>query len=137
MGVDLSGQTREAARQALLESSNAYLSSPIVVSDGEQRFTVTPQELGLTLQVDPVVEAAYGYGRTGSALTQWRQRAPILGQEVQLDSQYSLDRGRVEAFLSSLAPQVARSPIDSVLSLGPDGKLRASAEQHGQQLDVG
>lgn len=137
MGVDLSGKTRDEARRALLGHAANYVASPLTLKQGEQTFTVTPQQLGLGLEVDPVIQQAYQFGRAGSLSEQYRQRIPMLSPNRQIEAKYALDRGMIEKYLAGVAPQVARDPVDSVLSLQADGKLVASQEVAGQKLDIG
>lgn len=67
-GVNLSGLTREEARNALhLATDNTFSRKDMVVKFPDATITLPASETGAKLDVDKVVEAAYNYGRSGNA----------------------------------------------------------------------
>ena len=67
-GVDLSGLTREEARNALhLATDNTFSRKDMVIKLPDATITLPAAETGAKLDVDAVVEAAYSYGRSGNA----------------------------------------------------------------------
>ena len=67
-GVDLSGLTREEARNALhLATDNTFTKKDMVIKLPDATITLPATETGAKLDVDKVVEAAYNYGRSGTA----------------------------------------------------------------------
>lgn len=136
MGVDVSGQTPAQAREALLAHSARYADSPLTLTQQDLTWNVTPRELGLELDVDPLVQQAYTQGRSGSLLDKWSQRVPVVGASTDIQGRYILDRGKIESYVQGLTGDVARKPVDSALSLNASGELVATQERAGQQLDT-
>jgi vancomycin resistance protein YoaR len=136
LGADLSGKTPAQARQILVDRAASYGRAPLDLRHGGRAWTPTPEQLGLSLDVDPLVRSAYERGRTGSLVEQWRQRLPLVSDPVQLSPQYVLDRAKIDAYAGRLAADIERAPVDSKLSLRPGGQFVASAEVPGQRLDT-
>lgn len=136
LGVDLGGLSPREARRQLEERARAYADSTITVKQGSRTWTITPSQLGLALQADPIIEQAYSRGRSGSLLARWRRRLPIPGQSDRINARYVLDRGRIDSYVRDLAVQVGRKPVESRLALRADGTLVASRESTGQKLDA-
>ncbi len=136
MGVDVSGRTPAEAETALLAHAARYADSPLMLRQADLSWEVTPRELGLALDVQPLVRQAYSEGRDGSLLEQWSHRLPVLGAATDIPGRYVLDRGRIEQYVQGLTADVARKPVDSALSLRPSGELVATQERAGQKLDT-
>ncbi|MDP9350363.1 MAG: peptidoglycan binding domain-containing protein, partial [Chloroflexota bacterium] len=136
MGVDVSGRTPAEAETALLAHAARYADSPLMLRQADLSWEVTPRELGLALDVQPLVRQAYSEGRDGSLLEQWSHRLPVFGAATDIPGRYVLDRGRIEQYVQGLTADVARKPVDSALSLRPSGELVATQERAGQKLDT-
>lgn len=66
-GVNLGGMTIEDAKNALhLATDNTFSKKNMVIKLPDTSFTLSPENTGVKLDVDAVVQAAYDYGRTGS-----------------------------------------------------------------------
>ncbi|MDQ3855210.1 MAG: peptidoglycan binding domain-containing protein, partial [Chloroflexota bacterium] len=136
LGVDLSGKTREQARQALLDRASQYLSSPLTLRQGARTWSVEPGDLGLELDVEHMVQLAYSHGRAGSSWQQWRERAPLVHTDTTVRPRYVLDRSRIKAYITTVARDIKRKPVDSKLSLRADGVFLATQQVPGAELDV-
>lgn len=67
-GINLGGMTREQAKEALRKATDdTFTKTDMVVELPDITMTFSPAETGAKLDVDAVVEAAYDYGRKGSA----------------------------------------------------------------------
>ena len=67
-GVNLSGLTKEEARNALhLATDNTFSRRDMVIKLPDATITLPADKTGAKLDVDKVVEVAYEYGRNGSA----------------------------------------------------------------------
>ncbi len=135
LGVDLAGLTPKQARHKLLDRAAAYGRDPLTLQQGQRLWSVTPEQLGLELQADKLVEQAYSRGRTGSMIEQWRQRLPIVGASTEINPRYVLDRGKISQYVQGVAADIKREPVNSKLTLVSNGALIASPEAAGQQLD--
>ncbi len=133
-GVDVSGRTPAEARAVLLERAAAYNRSPLTLSYADDQWRPTPEQLGLSLDVDPLVAQAYEAGRAGSFLSRWWHRAPLVGGSTDIQARYLLDRGKMDLYVQEVAADLEREPVESALTLRPDGAMIASADQDGQRL---
>lgn len=136
LGTSVSGKTPDEARTILAQRANAYLQAPITLRHGDREWKATPEQLGLRLDVEPLVQKAYQRGRTGSFIAKWRERIPVLSPEVAINSQYILDRGRIQAYVAGLSKEIERAPVNSTLTISPDGRFIASPDVSGQRLDT-
>ncbi len=67
-GVDLSGMTLEEAKAALRKATiDTYPKIDMVVTILDETVTLSPKDTGALLNVDAAAQAAYDFGRTGSA----------------------------------------------------------------------
>ncbi len=136
MGVDVSGRTPDQARQLLLARAAQYANAPLMFRQSGQSWQVTPRQLGLALDVDPLLQQAYSQDRSGSQLDKLRQRVPLVGSSVNIEPKYQIGRSGIEAYLRGLAPQIERKPVNSELSIRRDGALVATADRDGRKLDM-
>jgi len=135
LGINLGGMTPEQARQALNAKAMEYVRTPLVLTQGEHTWKITPAELGLQPNVDPAVQQAYNYGRNGNIFHQFAERIPIGRRTVRI--QYVLDKSKIDNYVNNkLAPQIARPATDSKLTVSGDGTILASKEVDGQKLNT-
>ena len=75
-GVNIGGMTQENAKNAIILSIESVLTQEdMVVRLEYDALTLSPAEIGLSLDVDKLVKAAYSYGRTGSNAQNRQTRA--------------------------------------------------------------
>src|SRR5215207_9983283 len=90
-GVDVSGLTPEQARAKLRSAVLEPLSRPVVVRARGKRYTLTPEQAAVAVDVDGSVDAALERSRDGNVLGRtWRAlRGEPPDAEVDLDIAYS------------------------------------------------
>lgn len=67
-GIDLGGMTPEEAASALhLATDKTFSQKDMIITLPDSSLTLSPEDTGAKLDVDAVVDAAYAYGRGGSA----------------------------------------------------------------------
>lgn len=135
-GIDLSGMTRQEAILALEERFAYDEQAAITFQYGEQSWTYTAGDLGVTFDAEATVDQAYQAGREGSllarALDQWDMW--LNGYPVTPIITYN------ETEATHLLQQIARSYInrpvlDATLSLR-DGRAIPSPSQIGMAVDI-
>jgi vancomycin resistance protein YoaR len=136
-GIDLSGMTREEARRALTAAFPYAQEEAIVLVDPHngQEWARTPRQLGLYLDVEGALHAAYAVGRSSG---------PLADLEEQFDTWYYgrvlapviiFDESRLDAALAELAAEINRPPRDAALHY--DGSsVDFIGGQVGRSLDV-
>lgn len=67
-GVDVGGMSRADARAQIVHDLGDRLSAPLTVRVGDESAAVVPSELGIRLDADATVDAAYAAGRVAGRL---------------------------------------------------------------------
>jgi vancomycin resistance protein YoaR len=136
-GIAVGGMNESEARAALDAEFNLYLDTPISLEANGQSFTVTPRELGVTLESAGTVREAIAYGRTGPLWSRGQTwvRSTIKGHEI--EATISVDPTVLDAKLASLAPRVTKPPVDARVDMTAKGSPAIVSETAGVALDVG
>lgn len=136
-GVDLSGLTREQARDALATTiPDARAGAVELVDPGTgQTWRQSPASLGINYDLEQTVEAAYGVGRRGGPVQalhdqflSWYYGRPLAPVII-------FDEAELYSALGGVATTIERPALDSSLQF--DGNTLAyTAGQIGRRLDV-
>jgi vancomycin resistance protein YoaR len=65
-GIPLGGMSLEEATAAIRDGLTPYPGNPITLQDGERSWTLTPAELGVSVDVEKTGAAAFAVGRRGA-----------------------------------------------------------------------
>ncbi|MBN1581299.1 MAG: L,D-transpeptidase family protein [Anaerolineae bacterium] len=128
VGVDLGGMLRSKAAAALQE---AWQQKTIAMRAGEATWTVAPSALGIELDVQAMVAAAYQQSRTWAGIRRWVRG----GERIALSPVLHVDALRVERSLRQIAPELAVAPQDATVRVAGGG-IEAVPAVPGQELDV-
>lgn len=125
LGVDLGGKSALQAA-AMLESR---WQSGIVLGDGERRWQVDAEEMGIRLDTGATALEAQAAGRSSGsmlkALLGGATVAPVL----------EVDLVQVQAYLAEMTPLLEIPPINAGVRL-VDGQIVTSPPQMGRRLDA-
>ena len=116
-GVDVGGMTREEAIAHAQTRVQSAIARPTFVQLGEKRYTLTPAEAGVRIDVGTAVERAYVEGREGSFISRgWRKiTGAKLAQNVPVDA--VADRLKVRRFVEGIAKEQSRKAVDAALNI--------------------
>ncbi|MCI0399582.1 MAG: peptidoglycan binding domain-containing protein [Chloroflexi bacterium] len=128
MDVPLGGQTTAEA-QATLQGH--WQQQGILLDAGDSRWVTSPADLGLVLDAPATVQAAHQVGRSLSGL----EEALRAGGRVEVQPRWRFDPAAAEAYLQSLAPQVAEEPVNAGVQI-VNGQAEATPPVAGRALDV-
>ena len=103
-GTDVGGMTQSAAAEAIRAAGWDDTSAPVLTMTfpGDRTITVTATEIGFEATPDAAAEAAYAYGRSGNAFTNFFTwlRCALKGHDVAADNLADMDtdalRTRIE-----------------------------------------
>ncbi len=136
-GIDLSGMSKEEAREVLTTSISFPEEGSIVLVDPrtEEEWIRSPSDLGITLDLDSTVNAAFETGRQGGPIDRilqqfdsWyfgRPQAPII----------IFNEGMLEQGIAEIAADINQPAADA--NLGFDGtNVSYSSAEVGRTLDV-
>jgi vancomycin resistance protein YoaR len=138
LGMDVGGMSRPEAVAHLVPGVQQLMDRPldITAADSGQTWHTTARALGLRLNPDELVGAAYDVGRAGSPLDRLGDQMDALfrGHRISLDN--TTDASALDAALATMAGQINRAPVNASLSVGQDGSIQASDAQTGESLNV-
>lgn len=163
-GVDLGGMTLEEAKTALRKAtSDTYPKVDMVITILDETITLSPKDTGVLLNVDAAAQAAYNFGRTGSASDRQKDKnlaqtssyqVPIIEHlnlntkylEQTLDAigkKYSTTLIQPSATISGTAPSLEQDAYDTTIAYQTLSVFVGSAEYslnvkalHQQILDA-
>ena len=128
-GVDLGGKTPEEAAALLREQTDhTYSAQNLVVNLPDTTLYLSPAQTGASLDVDALVQLAYGYGRSGNRWenTQAKAEAAISSHELDTSAFLKLDADAIRRVVDAAAAN-ARSyltqPTFTVTGETPDLNL--------------
>jgi vancomycin resistance protein YoaR len=132
--VPVGGLTIDQAAAALADRAEAIESSPITFKHGDQSWTASLRDVGVSIDEDEALSRAVGYGREDSAFRRLRAVAALARSGEQLPMPISLDfqqldrwfdgvvvdrnraRSEVESQLMNLTPIEAELPVSTKIA---------------------
>lgn len=134
-GVDFSGLTIAQAEDRLAKAIRYPETGKIVFREGQRVWVAKPSELGLSLDVRTVVQAAYLVGRSGSLLTRLSQQFQAFNSGINLPPLFVWDENKALRYLEAIAAEIDRPIIEASISVnGIDVEVRAG--QVGRKVDL-
>lgn len=135
LDVNLGGLTPDEAAELVTQTLGHHDASLLTLSDGERTWTIPWTEIGLHLDVDTTVQAAFAVGRTERGLENLPTILDMLEGRHQVAPVFVIDPDEMRSALEQLAPQVFAPPTDATLHLEGD-QLVAVPGQPGWALDI-
>lgn len=133
-GVAVGGLHFQQVRLRLSEQFAGPLSRPITVEVGGSEYTTSPMELGVTNNVDQVIQQTISLHKMPLFKRVWHRVTGIpLRQEFAVTSR--VDGRKVESFVEDLSRLVDRPARDASIEL-VDGVVRIAPEQEGFAVDT-
>ena len=139
-GVDLGGLTPEEAAAAIhAKTDNTFPTQCLTISLPDTTLTLTPEQTGVSLDVDALVQQAYSYGREGNRWenTQARAEAALSTHELDTAACLTISEGGIRQVVDKAAAAAASTltqPTATVTGETPDLKL--SYKNAMEQTDV-
>lgn len=134
-GVDLSGLKPEEAGLALSTAFNYPQSSAFTFTDGDQTWTATPAQLGVTFDLPATLLAAYRVGRSGNILADLQAQWEAWYFGAQMAPLVAYDESRAQAYFNAMAGEVFLPTLEAILQANGT-EVTTTPGQIGRQLDV-
>ncbi len=134
-GVDVGGLSLDVARGRLTPLADSAMNRNLTVTAGTDHWTMTPQALGLHLDLDAKLQQAYALGREPNAIDRYGTQLSLAveGRDLPLLGNY--DSGLLDAFVQKAAIAVYQAPQAAAVRLA-NGEASLTAHAHaGQALD--
>ncbi|MQC26075.1 MAG: hypothetical protein DWG76_01305 [Chloroflexi bacterium] len=116
-GVDLSGVRRTEAVQLLTSQISYPQTGQATLTSGEQQWTLTPAELGLSLDAAASAEAAYSFGRSLWPWARLGQQFQTLQGRSELAARLVFNGEVAHTKLNELAAQINQPTVEAALSI--------------------
>lgn len=138
LGVNLGGMSKDDATAALQTAfDEEYCKETMVVTILDKRAEITADTIGLTLNVEGAVEAAYSMGRTGSQANRKMEQAQaaLSGISVDTTELLHIDETALTAELEKLCQLFPEEAVDGSWELvGERPDLTTEEIPEGDQL---
>jgi hypothetical protein len=135
LGKDLSGMNRSEAQAALTQASVGYPPESLTLSDASHKWTFSPADLGVAVDVDRTLDIAMQVGRGGSILDNAGKQMGVLFGGARITPVLKHDGVKIDGAIARVAAEIDRPAVDSKLEQGPDGKVRITPSSQGTTVD--
>jgi vancomycin resistance protein YoaR len=136
LSTSVGGLSKTEAVARLSPGVQQLLDRPLDIRGGDQTWPTTARDLGLRLDPNELVNAAYLIGRQGSPFDRLGDQVDTLGHGRTVSPASTTDRAALDGSLAAMAQQIERPPTDARLSLSTAGVIQASPAQNGLVVDV-
>ncbi|HLZ27030.1 MAG TPA: VanW family protein [Chloroflexota bacterium] len=136
LGTSVGGLSQSEAIARLTPSVQQLLDRPLDIQGGGQSWHTTARDLGLRLDPNELVGAAYQLGRQGSPFDRLGEQIDTLAHGHAVSAASTTDRAALDTSLAAMARQIERQPVDARLSLSNTGAIQAAGAQNGLTVDV-
>src|ERR1051326_6061984 len=106
LGTTVGGLPRPEAVARLTPGVQQLLDRPLDIHGGDQTWHTTARELGLRLDPNELVGAAYRVGREGNPLSRLGEQLDTLTHGRVVSAASTTDRGALDGSISAMAQQV-------------------------------
>src|SRR6266849_5836753 len=131
LGNSVGGMSKAEAVARLTPGVQRLLDRPLDIHGGDQTWHTTARDLGLRLDPNELVGAAYQVGRRGNPLARLGDQLDTLTHGRAVSAASTTDRAALDGSLAIMAHQVERQPTDARLTLANDGAIQAAGAQDG------
>jgi len=117
--VDVSGLSRETARQEVHVDLIKPLAKPVTVTFEGTRYVLTPEKLDVRADINDMLDRAFEVSREGGLPSRlWRYAS---GGEVDETIQPTIaySQGALDEFVDKIAADVNQEPVDATIEPGP------------------
>lgn len=136
MGLDLAGMTRQEAYAAVEETFTYDDAATFTFRYGDQTWEYTAAQLGVRLDVDATVDAAYNAGRSGDRVDNLLEQYDIWTEGYEVAPVIVYNQTEAEQILTDISTTYVNRPvIDATLTIR-DGQAVPAASQVGRTVDV-
>ena len=134
--LDLAGMTREEASAALSQQFSYDDQAVFTFRYGDQAWTYTAGDLGVSLDVDATIDAAYEAGRDGGAFGNLFDQIDMWTNGYPVAPVVLFDETQAQMALYEVAQSYVNRPVLDATITVSDAKAVANEGQVGRQVDI-
>jgi L,D-transpeptidase catalytic domain/Putative peptidoglycan binding domain len=137
LGVDITGMTREDAIELVREQAVKPLMTPITLEFQGSKWVFNPNELGLSVDVEALIDQAYSSGWDNSVFERVWRRAFNQPKNIDIGLEYSLSRDAVMQKLNGIAAEINCDVENAYLDFNfSTGALKFHPSRNGLWMDI-
>ncbi|MBQ9607926.1 MAG: VanW family protein [Lachnospiraceae bacterium] len=133
--INVGGMTKDEARETCMSYINEINAASVKFVCGDESVDVNLSDLGVSVDVDDVVNDAYSYGRKGNVLKRYKDTKDLeSGNAKELDLSFTLGAdsyANIENQLLTLDKEASPASIELI-----DGEFEIQPETVGIDVDV-
>ena len=135
LGLDVGGLELKEAMALLDQHFSPYPGPPLTLRYGQRSWTISPADLGVSLDAGATAVSAYAVGRKATFWDSLREQAQTLKDGHAVEPVLKFDTGVATVLLSQIAREVNRPVRNADLSV--DGLVvKATPSQVGLDVDL-
>lgn len=136
-GTPLTGMSREDAAELFKTAARQKMNGHQVLwlTFEQQRWQISPQQVGLTADIEATVEQAYAIGHSGQLLPDLYEdlRCALQGRSIKLQAYY--DAPSLQDALQTIAGQINTPAANAACTFAPDGKIQKIPAVNGKSIN--
>ena len=133
-GVDLGGKTKAEAIAALDQAITAAQEKAIVLTSGEETWTILPADAGATMNVETAVKMAMGVTRESNVFGDIGARWKLYFSAREVPLTGMVDEAKIAVFIAGIANTVDIPPVDAGLAI-ENGAIKVISSADGKVVD--
>lgn len=133
-GVKVGGLTVEEAKQAVALKAQELNAHGPEITFNSQRLLPELDEMGVTFNLDEVVNQAYRFGRKGNIFQQLSENFQLATKSYRVEIQPQINEEKFNDYLGQLAHVAEKEPVNATLII-KNGQILLSPSEKGRGLD--
>ncbi|MGN1249127.1 MAG: VanW family protein, partial [Candidatus Spyradocola sp.] len=138
-GLKLNGYTMEEAKQKLeVLNAERIAAMAVKLSYAGREWTISPEQMGVALDIDEKLEQAWALGREGNIFARQKEIKQLKKEGAELTTVLSYDLDMVRGRLSEVKEAVDVPAVDATVTFDPskEEKFKITQESNGRSVDL-
>lgn len=135
-GQDLSGLEQDKVKSLIQAKSENYLATPLKLTCLDSSWEVSPFDLGISLDVDTMVEDAFKVGQNKSFWGNWQEQRKIKKEGFELEAVILLNEDTFKNKVAALTTDLITAPQNATIKVNSGGKIEIVSGQTGKEIDI-
>ena len=112
-GIDVSGLSKEQAKQKISEYISSSIPEEINLKDKDFETSISTSQLSISFNIDEAVEMAYQIGKNGNIFENNLKILETLFSKIDINPGFSIDEEQLKYFLQDISNKLPDKVIES------------------------
>jgi vancomycin resistance protein YoaR len=135
LGSNVGGLNRAEAKAVLEQATAGYPSEALSTTGAGKSWSFSAAELGVAVDVERTLDAAFGYGRGEGFLDNISSQLGGLFGSTPIVPVLKQEAARLDSAVARIVADADKPAVDSKLEIGPDGKVFITPSSSGTVVD--